>query len=134
MKKCLCPLEKPLDAAQARLVVIKTYDIKDGHRIWKIAQKYPLAMCRFTMWKFCILLHKILYEGHPQVLRHSLLYREQLQGYGNYWRLQSTDQMAPCIARYCEVLLRKLSFHQTYKHFKGNFRFEYEPNVDVNSR
>ncbi|XP_073840536.1 huntington interacting protein related 1-like isoform X2 [Musca autumnalis] len=85
------------------------------------------------MWKFCIFVHKLLHEGHQQILYDSFEYVQQFVILGNFWTAQSTHHLSQCIASYCQLLQRKLTFHQTYRHFKGNFEYEYEKDLDLNT-
>ncbi|XP_013106805.1 huntingtin-interacting protein 1 isoform X2 [Stomoxys calcitrans] len=114
---------------------MKTHEIKGAKAIWNNSKTIDLTFGnRFSMWKFCVLMHKILHDGHSQVLSDGLLFQEQLIKYANYWRAQSSDYaMSECIVRYCQVLNRKISFHNTYPMFKGSFRLNDDSCLDVNS-
>uniref|UniRef100_A0A1L8EBU2 ENTH domain-containing protein n=1 Tax=Haematobia irritans TaxID=7368 RepID=A0A1L8EBU2_HAEIR len=134
LKKCICPKEEPFDATLARSIILKTHEIKGAHPIWQRAEKLELKCNKFTMWKFCLLIHKILHDGHHQVLQDSTSYRGQLQAYFNFWSAQTSDpSMRECVLQYCNVLHSKILFHQTYPRIKSNFGIDYDLVFDVNS-
>ncbi|XP_058980449.1 huntington interacting protein related 1 isoform X2 [Musca domestica] len=96
-------------------------------------QQQELTSNRFSMWKFCILMHKILHEGYEQILIDSYANIAQFGKLANFWSSQTTHHLAQCIIQYCKVLQRKIIFHQTYRHIKGNFECDYEKDLDINT-
>lgn len=49
------------------------------------ALRLPLQDNRIVAWKFCHVLHKVLREGHPQVLPHSQRHRGAIEDLGKLW-------------------------------------------------
>lgn len=65
------------------------------------------------------MLHKILREGHPLVLNHSMRHRTMLHELGKLWG-HLADGYGLCILHYSKLLINKLNFHDRNPKFPGN--------------
>ncbi|XP_073830021.1 huntingtin interacting protein 1 [Musca autumnalis] len=109
--KALHPSEQPLKMKHARSVIIATHRYKGGKLFWNIVTRQPLMEHRFTAWKFCHVLHKVLREGHENCIRHSQVHKTLILEVGKLWgHLQ--DGVGKCIESYTQLLVNKLDFHQ----------------------
>ncbi|XP_061400123.1 LOW QUALITY PROTEIN: huntington interacting protein related 1 [Musca vetustissima] len=109
--KALHPSEQPLKMKHARSVIIATHRHKGAKMFWNIVTRQPLMEHRFTAWKFCHVLHKVLREGHENCLRHSQVHKTLILEVGKLWgHLQ--DGVGKCIESYTQLLVNKLDFHQ----------------------
>lgn len=93
--------------------------MKGAQSFWSIVIRQPLMDNRFTAWKFCHLLHKILREGHPLCIQHSQLHKKMLIELGKLWG-HLTDGYGICIKNYTKLLVTKLDFHARNPRFPGN--------------
>ncbi|XP_075145820.1 huntingtin interacting protein 1 [Haematobia irritans] len=109
--KALHPSEAPLKTKHARSVIIATHRYKGAKLFWNIITRQPLMEHRFTAWKFCHVLHKVLREGHVNCVRHSQVHKTLILEVGKLWgHLQ--DGVGKCIESYTQLLVNKLDFHQ----------------------
>lgn len=109
--KALHPSEAPLKMKHARSVIIATHKYKGAKLFWAISTRQPLMEHRFTAWKFCHVLHKVLREGHENCVRHSQVHKTLILEVGKLWgHLQ--DGVGKCIESYTQLLVNKLDFHQ----------------------
>lgn len=74
---------------------------------------------RCKAWKFCHVLHKLLREGHPLCIQHSLRHRGQLTELGKLWG-HLNDGYGLCIKQYSKLLVTKLNFHDRNGRFPGS--------------
>lgn len=81
----------------------------------------PIQDNPIVAWKFCHLLHKVLREGHPNVLTQSLKHKSRLCDFGKLWG-HLKEGYGTLIARYCSLLITKLDFHSRNPRFPGNLQ------------
>jgi huntingtin interacting protein 1 len=65
------------------------------------------------------MLHKILREGHPTAISHSMRHRSMLTELGKLWG-HLNDGYGICILQYTKLLVTKLNFHDRNGRFPGN--------------
>lgn len=65
--------------------IIGTFHEKGAQTFWVCVLRLPLQDNRIVAWKFCYVLHKVLREGHPQVLPHSQRHRKAIEDLGKLW-------------------------------------------------
>uniref|UniRef100_A0A1I8NK85 Huntingtin-interacting protein 1 n=1 Tax=Musca domestica TaxID=7370 RepID=A0A1I8NK85_MUSDO len=109
--KALHPSEQPLKMKHARSVIIATHRYKGAKMFWNIVTRQPLMEHRFTAWKFCHVLHKVLREGHENCIRHSQVHKTLILEVGKLWG-HLHDGVGKCIESYTQLLVNKLDFHQ----------------------
>ncbi|CRL04511.1 CLUMA_CG017588, isoform C [Clunio marinus] len=111
--------EAPVKSKHVRAAIIGTYHSNGGHAFWAIAIRQPLQENRITAWKFCHVLHKILREGHPLVLQHSMRHRTMITEIGKLWG-HLNDGYGLCIKHYTKLLVTKIEFHDRNPRFPGS--------------
>uniref|UniRef100_A0A1A9WDG6 I/LWEQ domain-containing protein n=1 Tax=Glossina brevipalpis TaxID=37001 RepID=A0A1A9WDG6_9MUSC len=122
--KALNPSEAPLKMKHARNVIIATYRTKELKSFWSIITRQPLMVHRFTAWKFCHMLHKVMREGHPISLKQSLIHKALILDVGKLWgHLQ--DGVGACIESYTKLIVNKLEFHEKNVIFPGSLLIEF---------
>lgn len=65
--------------------ILGTFHEKCAETFWGCVLRLPLQENRIVAWKFCHVLHKVLREGHPQVLPNSLRHRSKIEDLGKLW-------------------------------------------------
>ncbi|CAG0886886.1 unnamed protein product [Darwinula stevensoni] len=70
-------------------------------------------------WKFCHVLHKLLRDGHPNVIPQSIRHRAALVELGRTWG-EAREAHGNLVKCYVDFLLTKLKFHENYPGFPGN--------------
>jgi hypothetical protein len=84
----------------------------------------PILNDEVQTFKALILVHKILQEGHPIVLREA---QAQMGWFETCARTVGADSMrgyAPLIRAAVQYILQKLRFHRHHKEFNGMFEYE----------
>ncbi|XP_034659324.1 huntingtin-interacting protein 1 isoform X2 [Drosophila subobscura] len=109
--KALNGIEAPLKTKHARSIIIMIHKTKEAKSFWNTISRQSLMQSRFTAWKFCHLLHKVLREGHPCAIKHSQSHRKMILEVGKMWGLLQ-DDIGLCINAYCKLLVTKLNFHE----------------------
>lgn len=77
--------ESPVKEKHVRSTIIGTFQEKGALTFWLVVSKLPLQDNRIVAWKFCHVLHKVLREGHPQVVVHSQRHRGMIEDLGKLW-------------------------------------------------
>ncbi|KAM7345767.1 huntingtin interacting protein 1 [Cochliomyia hominivorax] len=122
--KALSPSEAPLKVKHARSVIIATHRSKSAKPFWSVITRQPLMEHRFTAWKFCHLLHKVLREGHESAIKHSQTHKTLILEVGKLWgHLQ--DGVGKCIEVYTRLLVNKLDFHQKNGNIPGSLALDF---------
>ena len=69
--------------------IIGTFQTKGGKIFWSIIVRMPIHANPIIAWKFCHTLHKILREGHPNVLVfiNTILFLQSMKKYNMYLQL-----------------------------------------------
>ncbi|KAL0272699.1 UNVERIFIED_CONTAM: hypothetical protein PYX00_005571 [Menopon gallinae] len=119
INKAINNQESPVKEKHVRSTIIGTYQEKDGKTFWLVVSKLPLQDNRIVAWKFCHVLHKVLREGHPQVLVHSQRHREMIENLGKLW-CHLREGYGKLIQDYTRFLITKLDFHRRNPRFPGN--------------
>lgn len=124
INKALNPMEAPLKIKHARSVIITTHRTKEGKSLWAVVTRQPIMEYRFTAWKFCHLLHKVLREGYETCIRHSQSHKKMILEMGKLWgHLQ--DGVGHCIQAYSKLIVTKLDFHEKNAIFPGSLLIEF---------
>ncbi|KAI8128469.1 hypothetical protein FF38_00329 [Lucilia cuprina] len=122
--KALSPSEAPLKVKHARSVIIATHRSKSAKPFWAVITRQPIMEHRFTAWKFCNLLHKVLREGHESAVKQSQTHKTLILEVGKLWgHLQ--DGVGKCIEVYTRLLVNKLEFHQKNANIPGSLALDF---------
>ncbi|VVC44540.1 AP180 N-terminal homology (ANTH) domain,I/LWEQ domain,ENTH/VHS,ENTH domain [Cinara cedri] len=137
ISKAINTLENPVKEKHARNAIIGTFQEKSGETFWRCVSKLPVQEHRIVAWKCCHVVHKVLREGHPNVLASSQRHKTLLQDLGRLW-VHLKDGYGKLIQQYCQLLLVKLDFHRRNPGFPGNLVLSEEDlnrigNNDVNN-
>ncbi|XP_023031927.1 huntingtin-interacting protein 1 [Drosophila willistoni] len=119
VNKALNGIEAPLKTKHARFIIIMIHKTKEVNSFWMIVSRQPLLENRFTAWKFCHLLHKVLREAHGCSLKHSQSRKKMILEMGKLWG-HLHDDIGNCIKEYCKLLVTKLNFHDKNRGFPGS--------------
>uniref|UniRef100_A0A1B6FIJ4 I/LWEQ domain-containing protein n=1 Tax=Cuerna arida TaxID=1464854 RepID=A0A1B6FIJ4_9HEMI len=117
--------ESPVKEKHIRSAILGTFQEKCAETFWKCVLQLPILDNRIVAWKFCHVLHKVLREGHPQVIMNSLLYRSKIEDLGKLWG-HLREGYGKLIQHYCQLLCAKLDFHHRNPRFPGNLNLSKE--------
>lgn len=101
-----------------------TWDYHTSTSIWNGLRVQPILSDEVQTFKALILVHKVLQEGHPIVLREA---QAQIGWFETCARTVGSDSMrgyAPLIRAYVSFILAKLRFHRHHREFNGLFEYE----------
>uniref|UniRef100_T1IJU8 I/LWEQ domain-containing protein n=1 Tax=Strigamia maritima TaxID=126957 RepID=T1IJU8_STRMM len=125
--------ETPAKEKHIRNTIIGTFQEKGAGIFWNVVTKLPLQGNPIVCWKFCHTLHKLLREGHQNVLAESLKFKSEIEGLGKLWG-HLKEGYGRLIACYCKLLVVKLDFHTKNPRFPGNLQVTADQLEDICDR
>uniref|UniRef100_A0A8C5P7G5 Huntingtin-interacting protein 1-related protein n=1 Tax=Leptobrachium leishanense TaxID=445787 RepID=A0A8C5P7G5_9ANUR len=119
ISKAINAQEAPVKEKHARRIILGTHHEKGAFTFWSYAIGLPLPSSSILSWKFCHVLHKILRDGHPNVLSDCQRYRNNIREMGQLWG-HLHDRYGQLVNVYTKLLLNKISFHVKHPEFPPN--------------
>ncbi|XP_067687684.1 huntingtin-interacting protein 1-like isoform X6 [Haliotis asinina] len=119
INKAINSQETPVKEKHVRNTILGTFQDNGGGMFWTVATKLPVQGNPIVCWKFLHVLHKILRDGHPNVIIDSMKYRSHLTDLGKLWG-HLKEGYGKLIASYCKLLKQKLAFHRKFPRIPGN--------------
>lgn len=74
--------------------------------------RFQLEKNPVLTWKFCHILHKLIRDGHRQVINDSLPFCDRLTQLGNFWQHLRSSGYGEANNSYCKMLVSRLNFHK----------------------
>uniref|UniRef100_A0A0N5A165 ENTH domain-containing protein n=1 Tax=Parastrongyloides trichosuri TaxID=131310 RepID=A0A0N5A165_PARTI len=118
--KALNKVEAPLKQKHARALTIGTHKERSAGFFWSAVSRIQLEKHPVLTWKFCHLLHKLIRDGHRQVLNDSSRYTHRIQQLAAFWQHLKSSGFGKCNNAYCNMLNNRLNFHKRHHIFPGN--------------
>uniref|UniRef100_A0A8C4E455 Huntingtin-interacting protein 1-related protein n=1 Tax=Dicentrarchus labrax TaxID=13489 RepID=A0A8C4E455_DICLA len=87
ISKAINSTETPVKEKHARRIILGTHREKGAYTFWSYALGFPLASSSILSWKFCHVLHKVLRDGHRNVLQDCMRHHSSLVEIGKLWAL-----------------------------------------------
>ncbi|GLD53355.1 huntingtin interacting protein 1 related b isoform X1, partial [Lates japonicus] len=122
ISKAINSTETPVKEKHARRIILGTHREKGAYTFWSYALGFPLASSSILSWKFCHVLHKVLRDGHRNVLQDCMRHHSSLVEVGKLWG-NLHDKYGQLVALYTRLLCTKLEFHVKHS--------EIPPNLEV---
>ncbi|XP_066116784.1 huntingtin-interacting protein 1-related protein [Saccopteryx bilineata] len=116
ISKAINTQEAPVKEKHARRIILGTHHEKGAFTFWSYAIGLPLPSSAILSWKFCHVLHKVLRDGHPNVLHDCQRYRSNIREIGELWG-HLHDRYGQLVNVYTKLLLTKISFHLKHPQF-----------------
>ncbi|OCU02036.1 hypothetical protein XELAEV_18007794mg [Xenopus laevis] len=116
ISKAINTQEAPVKEKHARRIILGTHHEKGAFTFWSYAIGLPLPSSSILSWKFCHVLHKVLRDGHPNVLSDCQRYRSNIRETGELWG-HMHDRYGQLVTIYTKLLLNKISFHVKHPEF-----------------
>ncbi|XP_034728042.1 huntingtin interacting protein 1 related b isoform X2 [Etheostoma cragini] len=110
ISKAITSAETPVKEKHARRIILGTHTEKGAFTFWSYALGFPLASSSILSWKFCHVLHKILRDGHRNVLQDCMRHHSSLVEIGKMWS-NLHDKYGQLVALYTKLLCTKMEFH-----------------------
>nr|XP_020745465.1 huntingtin-interacting protein 1-related protein isoform X2 [Odocoileus virginianus texanus] len=137
ISKAINAQEAPVKEKHARRIILGTHHEKGAFTFWSYAIGLPLPSSAILSWKFCHVLHKVLRDGHPNVLHDCQRYRSNIREIGDLWG-HLHDRYGQLVNIYTKLLLTKISFHLKHPQFPAGLEvtdevLEKAAGTDVNN-
>uniref|UniRef100_A0A8D3B2Y0 Huntingtin interacting protein 1 related n=1 Tax=Scophthalmus maximus TaxID=52904 RepID=A0A8D3B2Y0_SCOMX len=110
ISKAINSTETPVKEKHARRIILGTHREKGAYTFWSYALGFPLASNSILSWKFCHVLHKVLRDGHRNVLQDCMRHHSSLVEIGKLWG-NLHDKYGQLVFLYSKLLCTKLEFH-----------------------
>uniref|UniRef100_A0A671UVB3 Huntingtin-interacting protein 1-related protein n=1 Tax=Sparus aurata TaxID=8175 RepID=A0A671UVB3_SPAAU len=85
ISKAINSAETPVKEKHARRIILGTHREKGAYTFWSYALGFPLHSSSILCWKFCNVLHKVLRDGHRNVLQDCMRHHSSLVEIGKLW-------------------------------------------------
>ncbi|KAM5229106.1 huntingtin-interacting protein 1 isoform 4-T4 [Ctenodactylus gundi] len=121
INKAINTQEVAVKEKHARTCILGTHHEKGAQTFWSVVSRLPLSSNALLCWKFCHVFHKLLRDGHPNVLKDSLRYRSELSDMGRMWGHLSEGYGQLC-SIYLKLLRTKMEYHTKNPRFPGNLQ------------
>ncbi|XP_044312054.1 huntingtin-interacting protein 1 isoform X2 [Varanus komodoensis] len=121
INKAINAQEVAVKEKHARTCILGTHHEKGAHTFWSVVNRLPLSSNAVLCWKFCHVFHKLLRDGHPNVLKDSVRYKSELGDMSRMWGHLSEGYGQLC-SIYLKLLRTKMEFHTKNPRFPGNLQ------------
>ncbi|XP_029018057.1 huntingtin interacting protein 1 related b isoform X2 [Betta splendens] len=119
ISKAITSTETPVKEKHARRIILGTHREKGAYTFWSYALGFPLASSSILSWKFCHVLHKVLRDGHKNVLQDCMRHHSSLVEVGTLWA-NLHDKYGQLVALYTKLLCTKMEFHVKHAEIPPN--------------
>ncbi|KAI1231977.1 hypothetical protein IHE44_0007623 [Lamprotornis superbus] len=100
----------------------KAINAQEGAQtFWSVVNRLPLSGNAVLCWKFCHVFHKLLRDGHSNVLKDSMRYKNELSDMSRMWGHLNEGYGQLC-SIYLKLLRTKMEFHTKNPRFPGNLQ------------
>ncbi|NWX33733.1 HIP1 protein, partial [Notiomystis cincta] len=101
--------------------ILGTHHEKGAQTFWSVVNRLPLSGNAVLCWKFCHVFHKLLRDGHSNVLKDSMRYKNELSDMSRMWSHLNEGYGQLC-SIYLKLLRTKMEFHTKNPRFPGNLQ------------
>ncbi|XP_014325517.1 huntingtin-interacting protein 1-related protein-like isoform X1 [Xiphophorus maculatus] len=102
-----------------RNIILGTHKEGGATTFWSYVPNLPLSSQSLVSWKVCYLLHKVLREGHRNVITDSHRHSRSIRDMGVLWG-NLHDRYGHIVALSAKYLHLKMEFHAKHKVIPGN--------------
>uniref|UniRef100_A0A665T646 Huntingtin-interacting protein 1-related protein n=1 Tax=Echeneis naucrates TaxID=173247 RepID=A0A665T646_ECHNA len=120
INKAINTQEVAVKEKHARNILILSVS-KGAHTFWAAVNRLPLSSNAVLCWKFCHVFHKLLRDGHPNVIKDSMRNKADLTDMSRMWGHLSEGYGKLC-SIYLKLLITKMEFHIKNPRFPGNLQ------------
>nr|XP_023663074.1 huntingtin-interacting protein 1-like [Paramormyrops kingsleyae] len=137
INKAINAQELAVKEKHARTCILGTHHEKGARTFWMVVNRLPLSSNAVLCWKFCHVFHKLLRDGHPNVIKDSMRSKANLCDMSKIWG-HLAERYGKLCSVYLKLLVTKLEFHIKNPHFPGNLQMsdrqlDYVGENDVNN-
>ncbi|KAI8583567.1 hypothetical protein K450DRAFT_221738 [Umbelopsis ramanniana AG] len=124
IKKATSPDETAPKQKHIRRCIVYTWDHHSSALIWSGLKVQPILADEVQTFKALIMVHKILKDGHPVVLKDGLRETAWIETCARSVAGDGSRGYGSLIRNYVELLLHKLNYHRQHPEFNGTFEYE----------
>ncbi|GAA5909747.1 hypothetical protein JCM5296_005781, partial [Sporobolomyces johnsonii] len=124
IKKATNPDETAPKQKHVRKAIVYTWDYRSSASIWSGLRVQPILSDEVQTFKALIMIHKVLQEGHPIVLKEAQNQTSWLETCARTVGGDVSRGYGSLIRAYVKLILAKLRFHKMHKDFNGLFEYE----------
>ncbi|XP_060799654.1 huntingtin-interacting protein 1 isoform X2 [Neoarius graeffei] len=121
INKAINTQEVAVKEKHARTCILGTHHEKGAQTFWAAVNRLPISSNAVLCWKFCHVFHKLLRDGHPNVIKDSLRNKGDLSDMSRMWSHLSEGYGKLC-SIYLRLLITKMEFHIKNPRFPGNLQ------------
>ncbi|NXI14894.1 HIP1 protein, partial [Irena cyanogastra] len=121
INKAINAQEVAVKEKHARNILLKVGHGTRTQTFWSVVNRLPLSGNAVLCWKFCHVFHKLLRDGHSNVLKDSVRYKNELSDMSRMWGHLSEGYGQLC-SIYLKLLRTKMEFHTKNPRFPGNLQ------------
>ncbi|XP_059389321.1 huntingtin-interacting protein 1-like isoform X2 [Carassius carassius] len=121
INKAINTQEVAVKEKHARTCILGTHHEKGAHTFWLAVNRLALSSNAVLCWKFCHVFHKLLRDGHPNVIKDSMRHKADLNDMSRMWGHLSEGYGKLC-SIYLKLLITKMEFHIKNPRFPGNLQ------------
>uniref|UniRef100_A0A669B818 Huntingtin-interacting protein 1-related protein n=1 Tax=Oreochromis niloticus TaxID=8128 RepID=A0A669B818_ORENI len=125
ISKAINSTEIPVKEKHARRIILGTHREKGAFTFWSYALGFTFPNSSILCWKFCHVLHKILRDGHRNVLQDCMRHYSSLVEIGEIWG-NLHDRYGQLVTLYSKLLCIKLKFHAKHADIPANLEISDE--------
>ncbi|KAI8064718.1 ANTH domain-containing protein [Gongronella butleri] len=107
-----------------RKCIVYTWDHRTSAIIWNILKVQPILSDEVQTFKCLITVHKIIKDGHPNVIKDALRETSWLETCARSVTGDGARGYGTLIRQYVDLLLHKLHYHRDHPEFNGTFDYE----------
>ncbi|ORZ19052.1 cytoskeleton assembly control protein [Absidia repens] len=107
-----------------RKCIVYTWDHRTSAIIWNILKVQPVLSDEVQTFKSLITVHKIIKDGHPNVIKDALRETGWLETCARSVSGEGVRGYGTLIRQYVDLLLHKLQYHRGHPEFNGTFDYE----------
>ncbi|KAJ8651980.1 hypothetical protein O0I10_012411 [Lichtheimia ornata] len=124
IKKATSIEESAPKQKHVRKCIVYTWDHRTSAVIWNILKVQPLLSDEVQTFKALITVHKIIKDGHPNVIKDALREIGWLEACARSVMADGIRGYGTLIRNYVDLLLYKLQYHRRHPEFNGSFGYE----------
>ncbi|XP_026779976.3 huntingtin-interacting protein 1 isoform X3 [Pangasianodon hypophthalmus] len=121
INKAINTQEVAVKEKHARTCILGTHHEKGAQTFWAAVNRLPISSNAVLCWKFCHVFHKLLRDGHPNVIKDSVRNKGDLNDMSRMWSHLSEGYGKLC-SIYLKLLITKMEFHIKNPRFPGNLQ------------
>ncbi|NXD41254.1 HIP1 protein, partial [Copsychus sechellarum] len=121
INKAINAQEVAVKEKHARNILLKAGHGTRTQTFWSVVNRLPLSGNAVLCWKFCHVFHKLLRDGHSNVLKDSVRYKNELSDMSRMWAHLNEGYGQLC-SIYLKLLRTKMEFHTKNPRFPGNLQ------------